>query len=237
LQEKDFAKELFRLSRFAFFVIGGCPSPGKWAYDNNDYSTVQQPSRSIMFIVDSSFIGDFSLGDNINHNLRVATLLYEHFATADTDKKRLLCKPIILTLVSVTEAMLHDLHVRIRTFTIEGVLNIPSEIVDYVRGKRIDELEKYIASARKHNLFDANDSTFYDSLDQLRRLRNRIHIQNTKGDFEEKEYNAFTDARKTLAEKVLEKTAKTMASKYPRDKHYVDPFEFPWKEHFPTTGL
>ena len=185
-----------------------------------------------MFMVDSSFIGSFKLGDNINHNVRVLALLYQHFEAANAHERRLLCKPITLTLVSITEAMLHDLHMRIQTFTIEGVLNIPAEIAAYVRGKRIDELEKYIASARKHDFFDMKDSTFYERLDELRRLRNRIHIQNTKGDFEPDEYNAFTEARKTLAEKVLEKTAKTMATKYPRDKHFVEDFEFPWNEHF-----
>lgn len=62
----------------------------------------------------------------------------------------------------------------------------------------------YIASAKKHNLFDATDSNLYDSLDELRKLWNRIHIQILKKHFEIDEYDAFSEARMKQAEKVLE---------------------------------
>jgi hypothetical protein len=74
---------------------------------------------------------------------------------------------------------------------------------DYIRLKKIDEFDKYIASATKHDLFNLADSGFYQQLDELRRLRNRIHIQNTRNDFERNEYDAFNDDRKALAEKAL----------------------------------
>ena len=56
--------------------------------------------------------------------------------------------------------------------------------INYIRGKHIDELDKYISSAKKHDLFDEPDSDFYEALDQLRKLRNRVHIQNKKNHFE-----------------------------------------------------
>ena len=186
-----------------------------------------------MFTVSSGFIGDFKLGDNINHNLSVLSLLYSYFEKGDAQTKRLLCKPIIVLLVSIIEAVLHDFHSRIRTFTREGVANLAQSVIDYVTVKKIDELGKYIASARKHNLFGA-DADFYEKLDSLRRLRNRVHIQNTKGDFELDEYNSFTERRKFHAETALEKTLKTMAAKYPRANHlhHVADFNLPWKEHY-----
>src|SRR5262249_16202573 len=79
------------------------------------------------------------------------------------------------------------------------------------------------------------DAAFYDVLDELRRLRNRIHIQNTKNDFEADEYNAFTIARKTKAEQALEKTMKTLAANHPRPVHtqgYVPDFSLPWAGHY-----
>jgi hypothetical protein len=79
----------------------------------------------------------------------------------------LLCKPIILLLVSIIEAVLHDLHRRIKTFTIEGVQNLATSAGDYIRLKKIDEFEKYIASAKKHDLFNLADSGFYQQLDEL----------------------------------------------------------------------
>jgi hypothetical protein len=96
-------------------------------------------------------------------------------------------------------------------------------------------LEKYIVSARKHNFFGARVATFYDELDELRRLCHRIHIQNSKGDFEPPEFNAFTEKRKTQAERVLEQAVKWMASQHGRSAayHHVKAFTFPWTEHFP----
>jgi len=188
-----------------------------------------------MFTVSSSFIGSFKTGDNINHNLRVLEFLYEIYAQENDHRKRLLCKPIIITLVSIIEAVLHDFHGRITGHTIEGVANLAATVISYIQSKHIDELEKYIASARKHDFFSTRDARFYDSLDVLRKLRNRIHIQNTKGDFEPDEYQVFTERRKILAEKVLEIVLKTMAGRYSRGTwaYFVDDFQLPWVEHFP----
>jgi hypothetical protein len=82
-----------------------------------------------MFVIKSTFIGNFTLGDNIVHNLNVFGLLsclYEQ----NSDGKRLLCKPIILKLVSIIKAILHDFHNRIKLFTIEDVTNIPDVAED-----------------------------------------------------------------------------------------------------------
>ncbi len=188
-----------------------------------------------MVAIQSKFIGDFKLGDNINHNLDILELLYHQYDAADEQGKRLLCKPIILLLVSIIDAALYDLHTRIREFTNEGVQNVVASSANYIRGlKNMDKFEKCIASARKHALLDPPESVLYAELDDLRRLRNRIHIQNTKNDFERDEYDAFSDDRKILAERVLEKTLRTMADKYPRKHNYVNEFKLPWDTYFPS---
>jgi hypothetical protein len=92
-----------------------------------------------MFVVSSNFIGNFKVGDNINHNLNILSLLYRQFGQANDHDKRLLCKPIILIIVSIIEAILHDLHFRIRNNTFEGVRNIAETVADYVRGKHLDD--------------------------------------------------------------------------------------------------
>jgi len=186
-----------------------------------------------MFSIESKFIGNFKLGDNIVHNLNVLELLYSVYATQDNDGKRLLCKPIILLLVSIIEAVLYDLHDRIKFFTIEGVKNIPLSVTQYIQLKRIDDFEKYIASAKKQDLFDQADKQFYAYLDELRRLRNRVHIQNEKRDFEPDEFNAFNQQRRALAERALEKTLRAMERKFARDKDYVADFILPWEPYYP----
>lgn len=186
-----------------------------------------------MFKVTTNFMGSFKVGDNINHNLKILALLYTYFEKGNDYDKRLLCKPIILIIVSIIEAVLHDFYSRIMSFTKEGVNTLARDVIDYVRGKHIDELEKYIASAKKHNLFDMRDTKFYEILDDLRKLRNRIHIQNMKNSFEPDEIFAFNEKRKVVAEKVAEKILKTMSEKHSRNfRGGVKDFELPWVEHF-----
>jgi hypothetical protein len=190
-----------------------------------------------MFTVRANFICIFKTGDNINYNLKILASLYRCFERADQYEKKLLCKPIILLISSVTEAVLHDFHLRMRANTVEGVVNLGKSILQYVQGKKIDQLETYIASARKHDLFDMPNSDFYEDLNLLRRLRNRVHIQNIERDLEEDEGSVFTEARKIISEKTLEKVMKTMSSKYPRPASvadFVNDFELPWNEHLPA---
>lgn len=193
-----------------------------------------------MFTVDSSFIGIFKLGDNIVHNLEVLSLLYEQQVSSTHEQNSHLCKPIILLNASICEAILYDFHFRINKFTREGVQNIDEDVVEYIRDKHIDEFEKYISSARKHDLFEASDSDFYQELDDLRKLRNRIHIQNTKNHFEPDDAEAFNMDRQQTSERILEKLAKTMALKYRRKDSVpkcVEDFKFPWCEHTKEKGL
>jgi len=187
-----------------------------------------------MFNISANFIGDFKTGDNINYNFRLLAILYRHYEAAEEDEKRLLCKPIIIILVSIIEAVLHDFHMRIRVFTREGVKNLADSVISYVQGKELDELAKYIASAKKHDLFEAADVRFYDDLTELRKLRNRIHIQNAQSLRPADEEEAFSEAKMTLSERALEKVLKTMTSKYARGRvsQYVSDFKCPWEAHF-----
>ncbi len=94
---------------------------------------------------------------------------------------------------------------------------------------------KYIKSAQRNNLFNVKSGRLYDDLDALRRLRNRVHIQNLKGDFEHDESEAFSDERKVLAERVLEYVAKFLSANHPRPQRvvgYVANFQFPWQPYF-----
>ena len=156
-----------------------------------------------MVTIESKFIGDFKVGDNIVHNLEVLDLLFAQFAAATDPNKRLLCKPITILLVStIIDAVLYDLHYRIRTFTREGVRNVIASSVKYIRGlKKWINLRKCIKSAEEHGLLEVRGSALYKQLDELRRLRNRIqYIQNKNKDFEPDEYDVFNLVLKIMAE-------------------------------------
>ena len=182
-------------------------------------------------VVQADFICNFKTGDNIKYNLNTLDALYSQY---NQSKSVYLLKPIILINTSIIEAVLHDFHVRIRANTREGVHSLPQDIIDYIRGKTIDEFEKYITQAEKHDFFDMSQTSFYKKLETLRKIRNRIHIQNTKGYMPKNESEVFTESVMVLSEKLLEKTLKAMSEKHFRNGvgNYVGEFTLPWKPHF-----
>ena len=188
-----------------------------------------------MITIESKFIGNFKTGDNINHNLQVLAILYRYFDGETPQNRRLLCKPIVISLISIIDAVLHDLHYRVREFKSEGVRNILNKSRDDIRSlRRMERLEATIRSAKKHGLIEPAGDAFYDNLDKLRELRNRVHIQNAKKYFPPNEYDAFTEPRKLEAERAVEKTLKVMAKKYARDYDFVESFQLPWNPHYPS---
>ena len=189
-----------------------------------------------MFTVSGGFIGNFKLGDNINHNLKILACLYEHQIDEHDDEAWVLKKPIIVFIGSIAEAILHDLHQRMKTHTNEGVRGVAISVLTYVRGKKIDKLDRYISSAKKHSLLGPPTENIYSDLEQLRKLRNRIHIQNDKNHFEANDSQAFSLDRQVTAEQTLETLIKKISSNHPRPENaqgYVGDFQLPWGEHFP----
>ncbi|TJV38709.1 MAG: hypothetical protein E5Y02_28585, partial [Mesorhizobium sp.] len=135
---------------------------------------------------------------------------------------------MIILNVAIIEALLYDLHKRVKWFTHEGVMGMPANIITYIRGQQIDKLETLIASCRKHDLFDEPGSTFYDDLDLLRRIRNRVHLQNEKNDLEPDDSNAFSAERLALSERAVEFVMMTLEAKHPRPGNtYTQPFHLP----------
>lgn len=186
-----------------------------------------------MFTIPSLFIGIFKIGDNINYNLEILRNLYEVRESAPIDKKKYFNKLIVVTNVSIIEACLYDFHKRVTNNTSESVRNVALNVVQYIKGKEIDQFESLIASSRKHKLFESNDN-FYTTLDDLRKARNRIHIQNKKWLPPNNEEKLFTNRLLIKSEQALEYTMKILNNDYSRDDSYgyVEPFQIPWKEHF-----
>ncbi len=187
------------------------------------------------FTVSSCFVADFKIGDNINHNLETLRLFYR-LCDEDWALYPVLRKPIIVTLVSIAEAMLYDFIARIQSP--EHVRTLPPKIVAALNAGDYLKLTNLISGAKAYNLFEAGDE-FYEQLDELRKLRNRVHIQNEKEHFELDETKAFSAARKRKAEEALEYSAKFLALNHPRMETthgFVADFEFPWEEHWDFSG-
>jgi hypothetical protein len=178
----------------------------------------------------SGFIGGFKLGDNIVHNLDILNLLYATQKTSSPEQAELLRKPIIVWCGAVAEALLYDLYeTKIPKFTSEGVPNVPKIVLKRIRLQTVDQFGRYIANARRFSLLGPSPD-LYNSLEELRKLRNRIHIQNKKGDFETDEPIAFSSQRQAEAERTLEQLISYMSSNHLRQpsRHFVADFILPW---------
>lgn len=179
-------------------------------------------------------MSDFQLHKNITFNISIMRILRNHRNEGDEGRKRFLQKPLIILNVSMIEALLYDFHKRVQWNTREGVAGLSMTVINYIRGKHVDKLETLIASSKKHDLFGTAGSTFYADLDQLRRIRNRMHIQNDKNDLEVDDHNAFSEARLTLSEQALEWVMYTLEDKYARPVNtYTAAYKLPWDTYFP----
>jgi hypothetical protein len=196
----------------------------------------QEEQLSSQTKINSHFIANFNKGRNIVHNLKALTLLYRSFQSASDNEKLILCKPIIVFIGAVAEAVIFDLHYRIHSFTREGVRSLPRKAIDAIRATstKKDEFYWLIRKCQDNEVFGQPDHHLYKDLNELRLLRNRIHIQNKEDNLEEYEIDAFTLERKLRAERTLEHVLRIMTEKYGRGDslRYVDDFELPWPTHF-----
>ena len=178
--------------------------------------------------ITSTFIWSFKKGDNIVYNLEIVWELYN--AKAISADKRKYNKPILVTLVSIIECILDDFSHRIVGHVNDQVPNISQADIAKFRTRKYDKLEHYIAASKKFNLF-GKPASFYDLLDELRKARNRVHIQNSKNQLAADEYNVFTDALLVKAQHAFEIVLSTMIVKFPRGSRTIAPnsVPLPWR--------
>lgn len=185
-----------------------------------------------MFKITANFIDVFKIGDNINYNLDILRVLYEGFNSLNDGY--LLIKPIVITNVSITEALLYDfIENRIRKANKSETLF--KEAMAELQTKKLDKFEHYIVQAEKYDFFNLGDTKFYKAMHHLRETRNRVHIHNSNFDKPYDESDIFNKKLMILSERVLEKTLITLSSKYLRRAEYhgfVKDFELPWERQF-----
>lgn len=189
-------------------------------------------------LLNDTFIWDFKVGDNIIYNLNILWSLYHARANEKSSNNSLFNKPIILIIISIIECILYDFVERIQKHSFDPLPNLDADVIrDFkykIKGEKTEikilkRFNHYIYYSRKHDIFDKG-VRFYDALDFLRIIRNRIHIQDDRRELEKDDYNVFTDKRIELAQKVMEVIIFKMITKFPRKwaKQKIDPREFPY---------
>ena len=118
------------------------------------------------------FVGSFKVGDNIVYNAGVMCKLAE----ANTDHHRF-NKMIVLQAGSILEAALSEIIFRAQHFNREGVPNISENDRLKIQGKKIDTFNNVIDVLKQHGWLDGLGTNIYRKLHNLRRYRNKIHIQ------------------------------------------------------------
>ena len=196
----------------------------------------QEQKEKIEKAITGTFMWSFKKGDNIVYNFEIIWEQYNAKAQAVTwSAKSKFNKPIILLLISIIECILDDFVNRVDQHVNDRVPNITSSQITDFKTKKRDKLEHYIAAAKLHNLFDADDA-FYDDLDYLRKARNRFHIQNTKHQLDENESSIFTNSNVNKAERVFETVLERMMTKFFRGASLEIQFSevpLPWSRATP----
>ena len=118
-----------------------------------------------------NFVGEFKVGDNLSHN----SLILEALVESNRDGN--LNKPIVLQVSSMLEACLQQIVYRAQNFNREGVPKMSEADQKSIAGKRIDKFALVIDILRKYEVLGSRDHPVYEQMHFLRRLRNRIHIQ------------------------------------------------------------
>jgi len=174
--------------------------------------------RLKMFKVGVNFLGSFALGDEINKDLKMLKFLYN--LKMGKEENNSLIKIKIILIASICEAILYDfINTRISMYTQEGVGSLDKENLIEIRDKDYKKFSHYIDAAAKYEFFSNNK--LCKKLEDLRKFRNCIHIQN---------FCILSDNSLIQAEEVMELFLNEMA-KHDRPGHlsgHVQDFEIPF---------
>ena len=182
------------------------------------------------------FFWSFKEMDNVNYNFAIIETLYK--AKKQDHSNENFNKPIIIILLAIIECSLYDFFMRISGHTRDPLPNLKKSIVYFFKStKETDELKTLIGRIKSQNLLVVKPGdSLYEDLEFLRKIRNRIHIQNRnheldadkKTDYYKDEYFAYTDEILEKAQDCFEKVIGTLCNVYPRwNKSPLPMIDFP----------
>ncbi len=159
-----------------------------------------------------NFIGDFKVGDNMLVNANSLCRLSE------ANDKGILNKLMVVQAGSIMEAALDQIIYRAQNYTKEGVPNIGAEELKKIRGTKIERFNNIIQAMETHKLLDGLGAGIYKELHQLRKLRNRVHIQfdDEPEGLGRDDHQAFTDKNVSWSLALCVKVLRRLGERFPR---------------------
>jgi hypothetical protein len=174
--------------------------------------------------IPSNFIGDFKVGDNLVYNAGLLCALHKNNDDGDLNKM------IVVQVGSILEAALGQIIYRAQNFNREGVPNIAEADRKQIEGKKIDKLNSIIDVMRKYGMLDELGGGIYDDLHNLRKHRNKIHIQDDYENVPRDEGVAFTADMCSWSLDLCARVLLHLSQKFPRPLDvaaYVEPLQIP----------
>ena len=159
-----------------------------------------------------SFIGSFKVGDNLVYNALILCDLVRRNETG------LLNKPIVLQSGAIIETALQQIIFRAQHFNREGVPNISEDDRQEIESKKIERFAVILAVMKKYGILDSMGEDIYEELDELRKVRNKIHIQDFLEfpKYSNDEHRVFTASLRDWALALLERVLVGLNANFPR---------------------
>lgn len=169
----------------------------------------------------SRFFWDFRRKDNVIYNFEIVKALILASISYKPDKHREhFYKPIFIIMMSIIECILYDFLIRIPGATQEGVPNLNQTDIDLIKDTNIpNKLVSLIEICKKYELLAKRNDPIYESIRTFANIRNRIHIQNVKGEKPPHEVDLWTTSLVKGCGNLLKDICLIMCDKYPRPEH------------------
>lgn len=123
--------------------------------------------------VPCNFVGSFKVGDNLVYNSDLLCSLVNISGDGSLNKS------IVVQAGSLLEAGLSQIIYRAQNYSKEGVPNISEAERQEIEGKKVDKFATTIDVLKKYRVLDGLRQDIYEELHNLRRYRNKVHIQDS----------------------------------------------------------
>lgn len=194
------------------------------------HSAIEKTRRcKAMQSFSSSFMCDFPTSDNVHYNLIDLAELYRIKRTrVHMSHSGSIIKPKIMIISSCIEAILYDFFQK-----------ASRDKRSIARASTVD-LKKFVKAKTFYSLIESLkdlDSIFTESLiedlDEVRLIRNRIHLQRRPNMPYVKDRRVFTEQQLSLSERSLESLLITVTENFSRNlkKSYTKSYQLPWTSY------
>lgn len=173
-----------------------------------------------------NFVGDFKVGDNLVFNAQMLCALMV------ANERGAFNKLIVIQIGSIVEAALAQIIYRAQHYNREGVPNLSEDYRTEIERKTIENFSVIVDVLKKYSALDPLGEDIYTDLHNLRKYRNKIHIQEDIEieDVSRDDVIAFSDEIRNWALDLNVGVLTFLSEHLPRPKHlhnYVNPLLVP----------